>query len=59
MPLLPFDRNDPPCQPPESCDNALRWAIAYQLLGLAAFSLPESVNGAAKAGSRPTPEDER
>jgi hypothetical protein len=31
VPLLPFDRNDPPRQPPESCDNALMWGIAYQL----------------------------
>jgi hypothetical protein len=33
MPLLPFDRNDPPRQPPESCGNALMWAMAYQLFG--------------------------
>lgn len=29
--LLPFDRSDPPVQPPDECVDALKWALAHQV----------------------------
>lgn len=31
MPLLPFDRSDPPPDPPAGCTDNLKWELAYQV----------------------------
>ena len=31
--MLPYDRDDPPVEPPPRCTNRLMWRVARQLFG--------------------------